>query len=283
MPELPEVETIVRQLSSCVVGQQISQVVVKWPASVATHSPAALAAALVGRTITAVARRGKFILLTVPPHTMLVHLRMTGRLLACDKSDDASAADPHVHVYWELASGDTLFFRDIRKFGRVYLAQSPEQVLGDLGPESLDDALTPEGFAAALHSRRRQIKPLLLDQRFVAGLGNIYVDEALWRTGIHPMTPSDSLSSEQAATLLAAIRNTLTEAIRDGGTTLRDYRNALNAEGQHGPALAAYGRTGQPCLRCGQPIERLVVGSRGTHICPRCQVPPTNGESSHDD
>jgi formamidopyrimidine-DNA glycosylase len=188
-----------------------------------------------------------------------------------------------VHVYWELASGDTLFFRDIRKFGRVYLAQSPEQVLGDLGPESLDDALTPEGFAAALHSRRRQIKPLLLDQRFVAGLGNIYVDEALWRTGIHPMTPSDSLSSEQAATLLAAIRNTLTEAIRDGGTTLRDYRNALNAEGQHGPALAAYGRTGQPCLRCGQPIERLVVGSRGTHICPRCQVPPTNGESSHDD
>ena len=282
MPELPEVETIVRQLANCVVGQQISQVVVKWPAAVATHSPAALQAALIGRTITAVTRRAKFILLAVPPQTLLVHLRMTGRLFACDRPSDVHPDDPHVRVYWQFASGNTLLFRDIRKFGRVYLVSSPEQMLGELGPEPLDDTLTPAGFAVALQSRRRQIKPLLLDQRFLAGLGNIYVDEALWRASIHPLMRSDTLSLQQAAALLTAIRDTLTEAIRDGGTTLRDYRNALNAAGQHGPALAVYGRTGQSCLRCGQIIQRLVVGSRGTHVCPHCQPPPTNGAPNHD-
>jgi len=257
-----------------VVGQQVRRVVVKWPASVATHDPASFAAALAGQTITGVARRGKFILLSLPPHTLLVHLRMTGRLFSCEKPDDVNAADPHVHVYWEFASGATLFFRDVRKFGRIHLVTSPAEVLGSLGPEPLDANLTSEDFSEALRARHRQIKPLLLDQRFLAGLGNIYVDEALWRARINPLTRSDALTSEQAAALLEAIRGALLEAIRHGGTTVRDYRNALNHEGQHGPSLAAYGRAGQPCLRCGQLIERLVVGSRGTHICPQCQPHP---------
>ncbi|MGI6374617.1 MAG: bifunctional DNA-formamidopyrimidine glycosylase/DNA-(apurinic or apyrimidinic site) lyase [Anaerolineae bacterium] len=271
MPELPEVETIARQLAHCMVGQQIVRSGVNWPRSVATHTPECFGELVQGRTIASVSRRAKFVVIELPPHWLIVHLRMTGRLLACDGADVSPEAEPHVQVWWRFASGEALKFVDVRKFGRVYLVPSPDVVLAGLGPEPLDDGLTPELWHELLQSRRRQIKPLLLDQRFLAGLGNIYVDEALWRAGIHPSTPADALDRPHTDRLLSAIRAVLCEAIASGGTTLRDYRNALDGTGAHGPHLAVYGRAGQPCLRCGHTIERLVVGSRGTHVCPICQ------------
>lgn len=271
MPELPEVETIVQQLSASLVGQCLTATHIGWPGVVATPSPDALAAALQGRTITGVRRRGKFILIDVPPQVLVVHLRMTGRLYLCDPTGPAPADERYVRAWWSLSSGQTLCFADLRKFGRLYLVDDPAPLVAGLGPEPLADDLSAERFATLLKAHRRQLKPLLLDQHLVAGLGNIYTDEALWRARLHPLTRADALTPAQAEELWAAIRATLCEAIADGGTTLRDYRNARNEAGSHAPALAVYGRAGAPCPRCGAPIVRLVVGGRGTHICPICQ------------
>ncbi len=271
MPELPEVETIVQQLSASLVGQRIVATHIGWPGVVATPSPDALGAALQGRTIMGVRRRAKFILIEVPPQVLVVHLRMTGRLLLCDSTAPTSIDERYLRAWWSLASGQTLCFADLRKFGRLYLVDDPTPLIAHLGPEPLADDLSADRFAALLKAHRRQLKPLLLDQHFLAGLGNIYTDEALWRAGLHPLTRADTLTPAQAEALWAAIRAALHEAIADGGTTLRDYRNARNEAGGHAPALAVYGRAGAPCPRCGAPIVRLVVGGRRTHICPVCQ------------
>jgi len=281
MPELPEVETIVRQLAHCIVGQQIVHTTVNWPRTLATHTPQAFAEHVQGRAIASVERRAKLIVVSLPPDWLIIHLRMTGRLLVGDPSTLAANVEPHVQVVWRFASGAGLLFVDVRKFGRIYLTPRRETVLAGLGPEPLDGSLTPERWHTMLQGRHRQIKPLLLDQRFLAGLGNIYVDEALWRARIHPSECSSAISRPEADALLDSIRAVLGEAIAAGGTTLRDYRNALDGKGEHGPQLAVYGRTDQPCSRCGHLITRLVVGSRGTHICPVCQPEPNDREYSH--
>ncbi len=279
MPELPEVETIVRQLAGCLVGQHIVDTVVYWPPTVATHTPDDFAAALQGRAISSVRRRAKYVIIGVPPQVLIIHLRMTGRLCLGD-TVASPCADDYVRVRW-LFGAEALRLSDLRKFGRVYLVDDAEQVLGGLGPEPFDETLTDSTFAAMLHSRRRQLKPLLLDQHFMAGLGNIYVDEALWRARLHPLTRADTLSPCQAGGLLAAIRSTLNDAITHGGTTLRDYRNAYNEAGGYGRALAVYGRAGKSCPRCGAPIRRLVVGERGAHVCEQCQPRPGRQEVGH--
>ncbi len=277
MPELPEVETVVRGLDAVLPGERVARVDVRWQRSIATPPPARFVGELVGREVASVGRRGKFILVQLmPAKWLLVHLRMTGRLLLSASVDEMDSA--HTHVIIGFASGLLLRFEDVRKFGRLYLVDDPLQVVGDLGVEPLSSEFTVPQFSAALAHRRRSIKPLLLDQSLLAGLGNIYVDEALWEARIHPARAADSLSSSEITELHSAIRDVLWRAVERCGTTLRDFRDAANRPGSNQFSLAVYHRTGEPCLRCGTPIVRCVLAQRGTHYCPHCQ--PSSAESS---
>lgn len=270
MPELPEVETIARSLRSCIVGATISAVEVRWPRIIDRPAPIVFCQELVGRTIAKVARRGKFLILSLPSKTLLVHLRMTGQMLFYDDSD-AVQDDRHAHVRLRLASGQCLLYRDLRKFGRLYLVDDPAEVLGSLGPEPLSDGLTVEVLWKALQQRRRCIKPLLLEQDVVAGLGNIYVDESLWLAGIHPLRHANTLERQEVKRLHGAIRQVISQAIANMGTTLRDYRDPRNRPGRNQWALSVYAREGQLCHRCGSVIQKSTVNSRGTRFCPSCQ------------
>jgi formamidopyrimidine-DNA glycosylase len=223
-----------------------------------------------------VARRGKFITMQLGTgQTLLTHLRMTGKLLILSPDVDP-LADPHVRVCFQLDDGRWLVFSDTRKFGRMYLVDDPLEVLGKLGPEPLSDAFNPTRLTELFAGRTGRIKPLLLNQSFLAGLGNIYADEALWRARIHPLRGAATLTSDEVARLHDGIVSVLREAIADGGTSLRDnqYRQPDGEAGAYQDLLAIYGRAGRNCPRCGATVERLVVGQRGTHICPRCQVLP---------
>lgn len=268
MPELPEVETVVRQVRPALVGRRITAVRILWPRSIARPAARRFATELPGRRITAVRRRGKFWILDLDDGRALVgHLRMTGRLHAGPAPDES-----HARVLFELDRG-RLVFADVRKFGRLALVERLEQATGALGPEPLD--LRGDWLHAALHARRRRLKPLLLDQGFLAGLGNIYVDESLHRAGLHPLRSSASVTRPQAEALAAAIRETLARAIAaDGSSFDTFYRTPEGRPGAFQDQFAVYGRGGRPCRACGTTIRRLVVGQRGTHVCPRCQPAP---------
>lgn len=273
MPELPEVETVARGLYERIIGEVIAEVEVFWPHSVATHTVEAFTRGLRGQAIVDVGRRGKYVVLRLASHgCLLIHLRMTGRLVVeePDAPEDPEA-ERHTRVVWRMTSGRRVRFWDIRKFGRVHWVAAPEETLSALGAEPLDAAFTVDALRAMLAGRRRQLKPLLLDQHFVAGLGNIYVDEALWEARIHPARRAHTLSDEEIERLHAGIVGVLREAVRGRGTTFRDYRGADNQPGDYQRALAVYGREGEPCRRCGHPIERIVIGGRGTRLCPVCQ------------
>jgi formamidopyrimidine-DNA glycosylase len=274
MPELPEVETVARGLRTSLVGRTIVGVEVRWPRSVVPPDPAVFAQRLTDRTIAGVGRRGKWLVIALNGgDTLLVHLRMSGRLVL---ESEACLEDRHLRVLLFLDGGQRLRFSDQRKFGRLVLTADPQEVLGDLGPEPLGDDLTPERLGEMLARRRGRIKPLLLNQRFLAGLGNIYADEALWRAGVHPLRQADTLNPAEVRRLHRAIRSVLQAAIASGGTTLPDrkYQQADGRAGEFAGRLAVYGRAGHPCSRCGATVERIRVGQRGTHFCPLCQTLP---------
>jgi len=271
MPELPEVETVARGLRTSLVGRTIVGVEVRWPRSVVPPDPAAFARRLTDQTVTGVGRRGKWVVIALGGgDTLLVHLRMSGRLVL---ESEACLDDRHLRVLLFLDGGQRLRFSDQRKFGRLVLTADPQEVLGELGPEPLGDDLTPERLGEMLARRRGRIKPLLLNQRFLAGLGNIYADEALWRARVHPLRQADTLNAAEVRRLHRAIRSVLQAAIASGGTTLQDeaYQQANGQAGKFASRLAVYGRDGQMCPRCGRAIERITVGQRGTHFCPQCQ------------
>jgi len=273
MPELPEVETFVRILGEgypdnpSIVGREVVDARVLWARTLAMPDPGTFQSRIVGQRIERIGRRGKFLRLSLSQDELLIHLRMSGDLLV-EPSDSPLAV--HHRLILELDDGRRLAFNDTRKFGRVWLTDDPQQVLGELGPEPLDPNFTGQDFYQALHSRRRQLKPLLLDQHFIAGLGNIYSDEALHRSKLHPLHQSDQLSESQSRDLLDSIRIVLKEGIRRNGTSIDwVYRG-----GDFQNYLRAYGRTGLPCPTCGTPIVRLIVGQRSTHVCPNCQPAP---------
>jgi formamidopyrimidine-DNA glycosylase len=247
---------------------------VRWPRSVVPPDPAAFSHRLTDQTVTDVGRRGKWVVVALNGgDALLVHLRMSGRLVL---ESAACLDDRHLRVLLFLDDGRRLRFSDQRKFGRLVLTADPQEVLGDLGPEPLGDDLTPERLGEMLARRRGRIKPLLLNQRFLAGLGNIYVDEALWWAGVHPLRRADTLTPTEVLLLHRAIRSVLQAAIASGGTTLPDrmYQQADGRAGEFAGRLAVYGRAGQPCSRCGATVERIRVGQRGTQFCPRCQPLP---------
>jgi len=271
MPELPEVETVVRGLQS-LVGRRVERVEVRWRRTVAAPSPQAFARRLAGRRIEEVRRRGKWVVIGLDRGWfLLVHLRMSGWLQV---KAEGAAEDPYARVVLCLDDGRRLVFSDPRKLGRMVLTDDPMEVLGGLGPEPLDEGFTVERLAQRLAGRQARLKPLLLDQRFLAGLGNIYANEALWRAGLHPLRSAGSLSPEEVARLHRAIRLVLQEAIARRGTTLEDGRY-VGVDGRPGgfaSRLRVHGRASEPCPRCGTPVVRIVVCGRGTYFCPTCQA-----------
>jgi formamidopyrimidine-DNA glycosylase len=273
MPELPEVETVVRQIAPGVVGRTIAALDVRWARTLAGGARARVERALVGRRIAAARRRAKWVVLDLDGGgALLVHLRMTGRLTV---RAAGAEADPYLRLALHLSGRARLDFDDVRKFGRVVWCPDPASVLGDLGPEPLDPAFTPADLHAAVASRRRQLKPLLLDQTVVAGLGNIYVDESLHAAGLHPLARSERLTLPEATRLHGAVRAILERAIACQGSSFDTfYRTPRGEAGQYQDEFQVYDRAGEPCRTCGTAIERLVVGQRGTHVCPRCQPQP---------
>ncbi len=266
MPELPEVETIARGLRPQLVGRRITGLEARWPKAL-RPSLAQVEQGCVGRTVVEVGRRGKHLLLALSGGDwLIVHLRMSGRL---EWVEPGGPEPRHARTLWHLDDGRSLAMDDARKFGTVTWSPDPEGTLWRLGPEPLDAAFTPARFEAMLGSRRRALKPLLLDQHFLAGLGNIYVDESLFRAGLHPLERASGVSGAAVASLHGHIRDVLREAIDSCGTSI-DW---IYPQGRMQHYLRVYGRAGEPCLVCGTPIERLVVAQRGTWICPACQRP----------
>lgn len=271
MPELPEVETVARGLRASLVGRTITGVEVRWARSVIPPDPVAFARQLTSQTVVGVARQGKWVVIGLSGGgALLIHLRMTGRLVLGEPLNDQ-----HIRVLLSLDNGQSLHFCDQRKFGRLRLVDDAAKALSDLGPEPLADDFTAARLEEMLAQRRGRIKPLLLNQSFLAGLGNIYTDESLWRAGIHPLRPAHALTPAEVCRLHRAIRAVLRAAIASGGTTLPDaaYQQVDGRAGEFAGRLAVYGREGQPCPRCGADVERIQVGQRGTHFCPRCQPP----------
>jgi len=275
MPELPEVETYVRELAPLLAGRRVRAAQVLWPRTIAAPDVAAFVAQIVGQQFATFGRRGKYMLLGLASGaTLVVHLRMTGQLQV-EPAD--VAPDKHTHVTLDLDSGERLFFRDARKFGRIWLVDDSAPVLARLGPEPLSDDFTPQGFGQRLAGRQAAIKALLLEQSIVAGVGNIYADEALFRAAIHPLRSGGSLNGDELARLHAAVRAVLADGIAAAGSSLgvssiQNYQRPSGQPGSFQEQHRVFQRTGQPCLVCGAPITRIVVAQRGTHFCPHCQT-----------
>jgi formamidopyrimidine-DNA glycosylase len=270
MPELPEVETIANGLrqggfgNPSILNLRIENAQVFWNRTLAIPSVEEFYQRVTGQKILAIGRRGKYLIMTLSPDFLLFHLRMSGDLVV---EPNGAPIPPHHRLLLGLQGGIRLAFNDMRKFGRTWLVPDPDQVLKNLGPEPFDPNLTPSIFHERLIHSHRQIKPLLLDQSFLAGMGNIYTDEALFRARLHPLSPSNTLSHEQAEGLLSSLRSVLQEGIQRHGASIDwVYRG-----GDFQNHFRVYQRTGQPCQVCSTPIQRIVVGQRGTHFCPKCQ------------
>jgi formamidopyrimidine-DNA glycosylase len=265
MPELPEVETFARQLKPALVGKKILSGDLRWNRTLAEPSPRKFRESIQGQKILDVGRRAKFLNIQLQDYSLLIHLRMSGDLLL---RDSTTRPGKHDRLIIKLSDKQSLVFNDTRKFGRVWLTANPAEVLGRLGPEPFSRGFTSQWLHGALQGKKRQLKPLLLDQSFIAGLGNIYTDEALHMSKLHPGAASDSVSAQQAEALRAAIRTVLKEGIRRNGASIDwVYRG-----GEYQHYFRVYDRAGQPCPVCGTEIQRIVVGQRGTHICPQCQM-----------
>jgi formamidopyrimidine-DNA glycosylase len=273
MPELPEVETVKRTLIQLTAGKTIQDVTVWWPKIIKKPDEVEqFIDALKGQTIHDIGRRGKFLKFFLDDYVLVSHLRMEGRYSVAKSGEPI---DKHTHVIFHFTDGTELRYRDVRKFGTMHLFKKGEEEkelpLSQLGPEPFSEQFTAELLAEKLQKTNRKIKTVLLDQTLVVGLGNIYVDEALFRSGIHPERPANSLQIEEIRLLHKEIVATLTEAVEKGGSTVRSYVNSQGQIGMFQLELFVYGRKGEPCKKCGQPLQKMVVGGRGTHYCSHCQ------------
>lgn len=273
MPEMPELETIRRSLEPHVKGKTIESVElllsrqIKWPA------PEVFVDMATGCRIDSLSRVGKYLLLQLDSgNTLVFHLRMTGQVCYCPPGVEAHS---HARIVFYLNDGARLVYADTRTLGTLYAIKPGEikliKGLAEMGPEPLSEAFTVEYLASVLSGKRTKIKSFLLDQSKIGGLGNIYVDEALFLSGIHPQRLAQSLNESEIGILHQNINRVIADGIADGGTTFRDYRDGNGGKGSHQEHLFAYGRDGQPCRRCGTVMEKIRVGGRGTHFCPSCQ------------
>ncbi|WP_277713724.1 DNA-formamidopyrimidine glycosylase [Bacillus atrophaeus] len=273
MPELPEVETVRRTLTGLVRGKTIKSVEIRWPNIIKRPAePEEFARNLIGEAIQSIGRRGKFLLFHLDHFVMVSHLRMEGKY-GLHQAEDPD--DKHVHVVFTMTDGTQLRYRDVRKFGTMHLFHPGEEMrelpLSQLGPEPDDKEFTDAYLKERLMKTNRAVKTALLDQKAVVGLGNIYVDEALFRAGIHPETKANQLSAKKIKKLHEEIKNTLQEAIDAGGSTVRSYINSQGEIGMFQLRHFVYGKKDKPCKTCGTMISKIVVGGRGTHFCAKCQ------------
>jgi formamidopyrimidine-DNA glycosylase len=274
VPELPEVETIRAGLEPHLVGRTFERVEIADPRLTRPHDPREVAAELAGETVKALERRGKYLIVRFETgRALLIHLRMTGSLLLV--RDGSVAEDPYRRAVVNLDNGSDVAYRDVRRFDTWLLLEPGElepYLASRVGVEPLSRSLTAKSLAERIARRRAPVKALLLDQRLFAGVGNIYADEALWWARIHPLRPGHDLTAEELSVIVRNIRRALRLGIARQGATLRDYRGADGAQGSMQTEFRVYGREGEPCPRCGTPIEKTRAGGRGTWYCPNCQI-----------
>lgn len=275
MPELPEVETIARALRDggqdqpSILNKTVQDAHVFWKRTLIQPGVSTFTRKIRGQKVSDVSRRGKFVVIKFQSEYLLFHLRMSGDLQVV-AGDNNLSVQKHDRLILNFIDGSRLVFNDTRKFGRAWLVANPQFLFAGLGPEPFDPALNPVAFYRLLHARSRQLKPLLLDQEFLAGLGNIYTDEALHLARLHPLMNSKDVTSEQSNILLKSIRKVLREGIRRNGASIDwVYRG-----GDFQNHFRVYQCTGEPCPVCGTPIQRMVIGQRSTHYCPVCQPEP---------
>jgi len=273
MPELPEVETIKRGLQERIVGKTIAQVEILDPISIGVPPPEQFATALEKRLFTEVRRRGKYLIISLDfDKKLIAHLKMTGQLVYLEND---VPREKHTYLIFHFTDGSQLRLNDARRFARLYLVSSLEDPvisgLSNQGPEPLEDDFTLERFKKLFNKRKGQIKPLLLNQSFIAGIGNIYANEILFRARILPDRKANSLSEGEIEKLFKAIRETLAEGIKHRGTTIANYVDAEGEEGKFQNYLKVYGRSGKPCYECKGTIKHTIIGGRGSFFCPTCQ------------
>jgi formamidopyrimidine-DNA glycosylase len=269
MPELPEVETVARDLRPLITGATIVDATTLWARTLRGSTPEEFATGVAGRRIEGVSRRGKQVVVSLDGDAFLtIHLKMTGQIFVVRQG---APDDPYVRLVLELDDGREIRFRDIRKFGRVglYLA-AQDDPFATTGPEPLSDAFTVAAFRRRIRGRKGRLKPLLLDQSFIAGVGNIYADEALWAARLHPLRTARTLRPADERRLWLELRRILAEAVIRRGSSIDDY-TAPDGDGEMQDHLRVYQRAGEPCFRCRRPIRRIVVGGRATHFCSWCQ------------
>jgi len=269
MPELPEVETIKNELLPLITGRRITGITLPWEGIVKESSIEEFRHRLTGRKITDISRRGKYLILSLDSDDLLIiHLKMTGSLIL---KRDCEEPPDYVRAVIHLDNGSSIFFRDLRKFGVLRLLMETGEIESKLGPEPLDDDFTPKVLAQRLARRTASIKAVLLDQKVVAGIGNMYADESLYASGIHPERPAGSLTKGEIEHLHKAIRQILWAAIGHKGASVNTYFLPDGSEGTaHYFFRVAHGK-GKTCPVCGSPIERIAVRNRGTYFCPKCQ------------
>jgi formamidopyrimidine-DNA glycosylase len=265
MPELPEVEVIVRELRPKLTNEIIDSIDVFWHRSFVNENGSSLP---LNRSIQTISRKGKYIILNLDKNTLVIHLRMTGQLIISRSEPEETK---HLRVRIRLHSGKYLFFYDSRKFGRIYYLSDPSILLNKLGTDALDPQFTESAFHALFENKKSRIKSFLLDQRFLAGLGNIYIDESLFRAGIHPETIMNQIPLPKRSTLFRVIGDVLNAAITHMGTTISDYKTTGGGFGTNQNYLSVYDKQNTPCPVCRTPIEKIRTGGRGTHYCPTCQ------------
>lgn len=264
MPELPEVETIARSIKPELVGKTILSADLLWTRTLATPSVKQFKQQVQGQKVKDVTRRAKYLDVVLKDFHLLIHLRMSGDIIIRQSKIEP---EKHDRLLLNLSNRKYLAFNDTRKFGRVWFTNDPESVLAKLGPEPLESGFTSRWLFENLRKHKRQLKPLLLDQTFIAGLGNIYTDECLHMAKLHPLASSKDVSQKQAEALREAIQTVLKEGIRRNGASIDwVYRG-----GEYQNHFRVYDREGEPCLVCGVEIQKLTVGQRGTHVCPKCQ------------
>jgi formamidopyrimidine-DNA glycosylase len=275
MPELPEVETIVNGLRSRVVGRTIASIIVRDSRPVQKVTLEEFCERLTGRSIEGLSRRGKYIIFGLSQgENLVVHLRMTGALLW-----NPTGTEQFTRLEFMLDDGSRLVYTDVRRFGTFNLTQTPEEIVGKLGIEPLGSKFTRTALAEYLGSRSTPVKSALLNQERIAGIGNMYADEALFDAKIHPLRASNSLNRRETAALHGSIRSVLQRAVENKGASIRNYRCPDGEAGRAHEEFAVAHRGGRPCPRCSTAVTRIVVGQRGTYLCPRCQRRPKTTDS----
>ena len=270
MPELPEVETIKRDIEKNLIGHKIEDVWCDWPKAL-KPSPEVFKKAVLGKKFTAIDRRAKLLIFKLDGAPFITHLKLSGRLLYRNQND---LADQFTHVIIKLDKDKELRFADLRKFGWMRVLKDEgelDEILSEYGIEPFTSDFTLDNFNKILNSKKTAIKPLLMDQSLIAGVGNIYADESLWSAKIHPLRPANSLSEEEVRKLFDCIPNILKEGIKDRGTSVDMYLDLFGEPGEHEKNLQVFRKNGKPCPRCNAAIKKIRVGGRGTHYCPGCQ------------